>query len=187
MRNFQVVCPISDIQKLKANQVHQYFEIFDKKRIRSKLTFAYVTLELKAPSADLQLPTENQTTWGTVIAKTSHYFSKNQGKSCQWKECHCCFVLMARRAYMKRPSPQSVAMRNKRGDSFGSPSVRKSWLAVLPTVKRAASSSRTGTPKAIGSCSNLPSYNHAAHDLFEGENLPHSPLISTKLNNICHN
>lgn len=73
---------------------------------------------------------------------------------------------------MKRPSLQSVAIRNKRGDSIGSPSVRKSWRAVLPTVKMAASSSNTGIPKAIGSCSNLPSYNHAAHDLFEGENRP---------------
>jgi hypothetical protein len=48
----------------------------------------------------------------------------------------------------------------------------------------AASSSSAGIPKAIGSCSNLPSYNHAAHNLFEGENLPHSLLISTKLYNI---
>jgi hypothetical protein len=48
----------------------------------------------------------------------------------------------------------------------------------------AASSSSAGIPKAIGSCSNLPSYNHAAHDLLEGEKLPHSPLISTKLYNI---
>jgi hypothetical protein len=48
----------------------------------------------------------------------------------------------------------------------------------------AASSSGAGIPEAIGGCGNLPIYEHAAHNLSVGENLPHSLLISTKLYNI---
>jgi hypothetical protein len=36
----------------------------------------------------------------------------------------------------------------------------------------AASSSGAGIPEAIGGCGNLPSYNHTAHNLSEGKNLP---------------
>lgn len=82
-----------------------------------------------------------------------------------WIDRKCCLKEVCD-AYMKRPSEQSLAIRNNSGGSLWSPSVKNSWLVVLPIVKKAASSSSIGTPKAIGSCSNLLSFSHAAQTTF---------------------